>query len=89
MKRIFLLLSLALFAGCIYFLYDSSMELNKYSDSRELKKKIEITDKEIKDIEDKISKKESEIAKFKVEKSEDVELLEVWKKEAEKVSKNS
>lgn len=45
-----------------------------------------IADKKIVNLESDIKAKESEINKIKEEKSEDVRLLEVWKKEAEKVA---
>ena len=86
MKRFALFIFLVILCVCVYLLYTSSVEFKKYSDFNSLEKKIRIADKKIVNLESDIKAKESEINKIKEDKSEDVRLLEVWKKEAEKVA---
>lgn len=86
MKRFALFIFLVILCVCVYLLYTSSVKFKKYSDFNSLEKKIRIADKKIVNLESDIKAKESEINKIKEEKSEDVRLLEVWKKEAEKVA---
>lgn len=86
MKRLILFVSVIIFGICGYFLHDSSFEFKKYSNANSLKRKINNIDEKIKNFDSDINSKEIEIDKIKEEKSEDVRLLEVWKKEVEKVS---
>ena len=86
MKRLVLFISLIILGFVIYFLYDSTVEFKKYSNAVLIKEKIDVIDKNIEDFDSNISSKEDEINKIKEEKNEEVRLLEVWKKEAEKFS---